>query len=110
MKTKRSKVVCPNCGSSFITDKGEWFTSAKCKKCFLIFPVEKDNGGLFLKRYKDVTALVFDKKTGQPLWLDSKGKKIRHDNPEVRYDLYHDPLGWRATGKKVTDPNYGKIK
>jgi hypothetical protein len=59
---------------------------------------------LFVKKYKDVVGYGYDKQTGQPMWVDNKGKKIRHDDPGVRYNLQSDPFGWKKTGKKVREP------
>ena len=106
---------CPECGSKLSCEFHEVAYQNRCSKCqakkdeseFKI--EEKDTRHVFIRKFKDVTALVVDKKTGQPFWLDKKGHKIRHDSSVVRYDLIHDRFGWKATGKKVTDPNYGKV-
>ena len=50
-----------------------------------------------IKHYREATAFVVDKKTGQPFALDKKGKKF--DPKETRYDLDRDPHGWKATNK-----------
>ena len=106
---------CPECGSKLSCEFYEYSYKNRCSKCQakkdkLEVSTEKESSESFsVRRFKDVTALVVDKKTGQPFWLDQKGKKLRHDSSDVRYDLVHDRFGWKKTGKKVTDPNYGKI-
>lgn len=54
------------------------------------------------RKYKEVTAFGYDKKTGQEVAIDKKGKRV--DPSQTRYDLEKDPYGWKATGKKVKAP------
>ena len=112
MKAKKVKYVCPSCNKKFSVEYRGWYPTATCIKCGKTAVYEDQLDGsktLFIKKFKDVTAMVYDKKTGQPFWLDTKGRKIRHDSPEVRYDLYKDPHGWKATGKKVRETDkYGR--
>jgi hypothetical protein len=107
--------ICPDCGKRHKSeyDESTWFNQTKCPKCYKIYLIDK-KGQLekiissSTRHYKDLTALVIDKKTGQPFWLDKKGKKVRHDSSDVRYDLRNDPHGWKATGKKVRETDkYG---
>jgi len=110
---KKSEFVtykCSSCGYSFKIKYNGWYPTTKCKKCNKTAKyVDLEGGGTFVRRYKDVTALVLDKKTGEPLWLDKKGNKLKYDSPEVRYDLQNDPYGWRKTGRKVRPTDkYGR--
>src|SRR3990167_310002 len=55
-------------------------------------------GKQLVGRFKEATALVIDKKTGQPWALDKHGKKF--DPMQTRYAQYpEDRFGWKATGK-----------
>ena len=60
-----------------------------------------------IKTYKDAVAFGHDTKTGQPLAIDSKGKKFS-PNDTIYAKKQNDPNGWKATGKRVKDENYGK--
>lgn len=104
-----TKVVCPSCHYSFSAKKGAWYSQAKCKKCNRIFIIDQGRrSGFVYRKYRDMVAQGIDKKTGQPFWIDTKGKRVRHDDSSIRYDVIRDPQGWKATGKKVKDPEYGK--
>lgn len=112
MKKKNEKVTyrCNTCETVFKVNYTGWYPTTICKKCGGTAKyADLEGGGGFIKRYKDVTALVFDKKTGEPLWLDKNGKKLKYDSPEVRYNPTSDPHGWSATGKKVRETDkYGR--
>lgn len=48
-------------------------------------------------QHVDVTAIGTDKRTGQTVGLDSKGRKV--DIERTRYkDLKRDPHGWKSVG------------
>src|SRR3990172_8633358 len=89
--------------------------SLPCDKCLNskkykeeIAEFNKNWKGSFVQMHREVTALLIDKKTGQPVWVDKKGKKIPYGDSSVRYDLQTDPRGWRATGQKVRESDkYG---
>ena len=114
--TKKDNTVtykCTACNFTFTIKYNGWYPTTSCKKCggtARYDDIESTGGGVFIKKYKDdITSLVIDKKTGQPLWLDKKGRKIRYDSPEVRYDPRRDPHGWRSTGHKVRETDkYGR--
>jgi hypothetical protein len=76
----------------------------RCSKCQDKFNKEMDKKhSIFIRKYKEFTAFGYDRKTGQPFWLDKKGNRVRHDDKSVRYDLNQDPHGWRKIGKKVKE-------
>lgn len=58
------------------------------------------------KTFKDAIAFGHDTETGKPIALDKQGKRI--DPRETVYTQKKDPFGWRATGKKIKDPYYGR--
>jgi hypothetical protein len=94
--------ICKDCGYRFKGKAEGWYSGEKCPKCGGIAATVDATGTSFsFKKYRDVVAFGHDTKTGQPIWIDSKGNRLRHDSPEVRYNLQSDPHGWRATGKKV---------
>jgi|SRR3970040_1520288 len=101
------KVTCPDCNSSFKAMGKEWFSQAKCPKCHKIFSIDGNHRVPFFKRFKDLIAQGVDTKTGQPFWLDSRGKRVRHDDSSIRYNVIRDPRGWRVTGTKVKYKGYG---
>lgn len=76
--------VCPNCGGTTMMEGLEGSGSL---------------GGV--KKHIDVTGYGYDRKTGQPVWIDTKGNRIRHDDSRVRYNLKTDQHGWKATGHKT---------
>lgn len=99
------KYVCEDCGYTFNRKiKGlPWYATiwCKCPKCKGRANKEGEKlGGMTLSihRFKDPVAFGHDKKTGQPVAIDKKGK--RFDPKETRYDLERDPHGWKAVGKK----------
>jgi len=101
---KKVSYTCNSCGYKYRLPYAGWYPHIPCLKCGKTAKMDILSGNnMFVKKYSDVTALVFDKKTGQPLWLGKNGKKLRHDDPSVRYDLIKDPRGWRAVGKKVRE-------
>jgi len=49
-----------------------------------------------------------DKRTGQMVGVDTKGRKV--DMKDTIYDLRNDRFGWRAAGRKVRKTDkYGRI-
>lgn len=103
---------CPECGADKSCKFDGYTYLPRCPECQEAVDKERAknvsrSGGFYHKKYADVTALGIDTDTGQPMWLDKKGKRIRHDDSRIRYDMINDPRGWKATGKKVTDKNYG---
>ena len=100
---EKVKYKCLTCNHVFKKPYKGWYPTTNCPKCGQTAKYEdllQNKSSVSFGKYKDVTALVFDKQTGQPLWLTKGGKKLRHDDPSVRYDLVKDPRGWKATGKK----------
>ncbi len=100
-----TKFKCSNCGHRFIR-AGDRFEACcpKCGKNVRNLPSLTDSSGsgtIAVRLTTEVVAFGHDTKTGQPMWLDKKGKRIRADSPGIRYDLAHDAHGWKATGQKV---------
>lgn len=50
-----------------------------------------------VKTFRDPVAFGYDKKTGQPLAIDKKGRTF--DPEKTRYNKPNDPHGWKATDK-----------
>lgn len=50
-----------------------------------------------VKTFRDAIAFGYDKRTGQPLAVDSKGRTF--DPDKTRYTKQNDPHGWKATDK-----------
>src|SRR3990172_5033441 len=99
-------IMCFTCKSSEAFDeKGRKITKREsiinCSKCNAVFPMDGNQRTPFFKKFKDLVAQGYDKKTGQPFWLDKKGKRVRHDDSSIRYNVINDPRGWKSTGKKV---------
>lgn len=99
---------CPECGSKLSCKFGSYAHAPRCNKCqrkkdeLESKNRPKDNGfNFFVNTHREVTAFGYDTHTGQPVWLDKKGKKVRADDPGIRYNLKNDKHGWKATGKKV---------
>lgn len=112
MKKELVEYICLVCKTKFKEEYKSWKPRTECVKCgkpaqyLSLFNL---GGSPNIQRYQDVTALVVDKKTGEPLWLTKKGNKLRYGDSQVRYDLQKDPHGWRATGQKVKERDkYGK--
>src|SRR3989304_1603156 len=105
----KNKITCPNCSYSFAVKAKRtfWFSQIKCSKCNAVFPMDGNQRTPFFKKFKDLVAQGYDKKTGQPFWLDKKGKRVRHDDSSIRYNVINDPRGWRVTGTKVKYKGYG---
>ena len=74
-----------------------------CGRTVRNFTINKDTVPTILsvQMHKEVVAFGHDTHTGQPMWLDKKGNKVRADDPAIRYDLKNDKHGWKVTGKKV---------
>jgi hypothetical protein len=51
----------------------------------------------------EMAAFGYDKKTGQPIWIDKKGRKYDSNDDKVRYNIHSDPHGWKAAGKRIRD-------
>lgn|SRR5574343_382880 len=101
---KKVRIVCPKCKYTYEDSYEGKFTTTKCPDCMTVFGIDKNGkpsraGGIFYKRYADVQAFGTDKLTGQPVAIDTKGRRI--DPADTRYDLKRDPHGWQKTGKKV---------
>ena len=111
---KVEKVIykCLSCEKKFERNYNGWKPSTICVKCgktAWYIDLLPEQSSVSVRKFKDVTALVIDKKTGEPLWLDGKGHKLKYDSSDVRYDLVHDPHGWKSTGKKVREyDKYGR--
>ena len=108
---KKVEYTCTNCKFKFKKEYKGWYPSTECIKCGGVARYSnllKGQKELFVKRYKDLVAQGIDKKTGQPFWIDTKGRRVRHDDPSVRYNVVRDPRGWKATGRKVKDESYGQ--
>lgn len=104
--------ICLVCKSKFKKEYKGWKPKDKCIKCggaAQYVSLFEQGGQPGFNLHIDVTALVQDKKTGEPLWLDKKGKKIKYGDSQVRYDIKKDPHGWRSTGQKVRETDkYGR--
>jgi DNA-directed RNA polymerase subunit RPC12/RpoP len=103
---------CSSCKKNFKIEYTGWKPSTICIYCGgkAWYPdMETDTSSVNVKKYRDIQALVIDKKTGQPLWIDTKGRRLSYDSSDVRYDLRNDPHGWKATGHKVRQTDkYGR--
>ena len=99
--------MCPRCKKKEAIFFKDW--PKVCKKCekdpkYLkeqeekIKKAAKIRSGFSFIKYKDPVAFGVDKKTGQPLAIDKKGK--RFDPKDTRYNPARDPHGWKVTGKK----------
>lgn len=112
MKKEKVEYICLICKYKFKEEYKSWKPKTKCIKCgqtAQYVSLFNTGGQPMFHQYKDVTALVYDKKTGEPLWLDKKGNKIKYGDSQIRYDLQKDRFGWRATGQKVRDTDkYGR--
>jgi len=111
MRKHKTKFECKNCGYKFVRIYKHELYETMCPSCKKIVrnrqkPKLKDAKSIFYHKYKDVTAFGYDRKTGKPVAIDTKGKRISPS--ETRYDLERDPRGWKAIGKKVKDPSYGR--
>lgn len=101
---------CPTCGSKLSCEFMSCSHASCCQKCKEKKEIEeKQKGGtenkkdttFIFKKYRDITSVFKDKKTGTLVGVDEKGRKV--DMKNTRYDLKKDRYGWRATGKKVRD-------
>lgn len=105
--TKKETVVyeCVSCSHKFEREYRGWYPTTPCEVCQGTAMYESMVGvntrNTDIK--PDMAAFGYDKVTGQPVWVDTKGNRHRHDSNKVRYDLNKDPHGWRATGKKVKE-------
>lgn len=96
------KFICVDCGYTFKGKKDRaWYECPKCKGSAWWEGSSKFTGAPHVKKYKEPVAFGHDKKTGQPIAIDKKGK--RFDPSETRYNLNRDPKGWKAVGKKIRD-------
>ncbi len=89
---------CRECGKRF--KRAGDRAAAMCPKCGRnVYSLTETNASasFFLHRYREPVAFGHDRKTGRPLAIDKKGRKF--DPGETRYDLDHDPHGWKATDK-----------
>lgn len=108
---------CPECGSKLSCEFMFYTHASCCQKCkekkekearAKGETLEDKKGATFIiKRHKDITAVMKDKKTGQMVGVDTKGRKV--DMKDTIYNLRNDHFGWRATGKKVRKTDkYGR--
>ena len=78
---------------------------SKCSACILKEDKEyekingKRKGHLLIDPKKEVTAVGYDKLTGEKIAITAKGERVSLD--KTYYNLKNDPHGWRGTGKKV---------
>ena len=73
--------------------------------CMKMAEENNSSQGPSIHKYKDAVAFGFYKKTGQPLEIDSKGK--RFDPLLTRYaDYPNDYHGWKDTGKVKPKKTY----
>ncbi len=99
-----TKFNCRNCKARFQKSYKWELSEAACPKCGSLVRLLRsvsDFGNISVRLTTEVVAYGHDTKTGQPMWLDKKGKRVRADNPGIRYDPIHDAHGWKATGQKV---------
>ncbi len=100
---------CPECKSRLTCKFDRYAYKNRCEACQnkkdkLEKSGEENSGRNFTVRLRtEVTAFGYDTKTGEPIWLNKKGKKVRYDDSGVRYDLRNDAHGWKATGQKVRE-------
>lgn len=97
---------CPICKR----DKVSKFQGLPCEDCLHKDRYKKGNTEITrtvrTKTYRDAVAFGYDKGTGRPLAVDSKGEKF-NPNETIYSKIPNDPFGWKATGKKVKDKEYG---
>ena len=107
---------CPICGSKLSCEFMFCAHASCCPKCKEKKEKEakaqgevNDQTGTFtFKRHKEITAVMKDKRTGQMVGVDTKGRKV--DMKDTIYDLRNDRFGWRAAGRKVRKTDkYGRI-
>jgi len=94
---------CLYCKHKFSVEYRGWYPTRTCLACRNTAMYE-DMVGVNTSNTSikpDMAAFGYDKRTGQPIWIDTHGKRHAHDSSKVRYDLKNDPRGWKATGKKV---------
>lgn len=94
---------CPECGKKNSCEFKRYTYPSRCLNCQtkknnLEASKSKIKDTFHFSKYKDPVAFGYDKRTGQPLAIDSKGH--RFDPSLTRYSLRgDDPKGWKATGK-----------
>lgn len=94
---------CQDCGAEQVCKfEANIGPSKRCTECAIKWYEENEKNrptskGPALMRHKDVTAIGYDKKTGEPYAVGTKGQKV--DIKDTRYkDLRRDPHGWRSVG------------
>jgi len=102
MRKSKIQYVCLDCKYSFSIEYKGWYPSIQCIKCggvaWMKDLAKSDLQNIHVKKYKEPVAFFKDNK-GRTYGVDKKGNKI--DPSETRYDLKHDPHGWKAAGYKV---------
>ena len=92
-------MICQKCGKKVIS---RWVRISPSRQRLIVTcgcQTESGKKSFSFHRFKDATAFGRDKKTGKPIALDKKGKRIAIE--DTRYDLRKDPHGWRTVGLKV---------
>lgn len=114
LKKETATYECLSCKHKFEREYTGWYPTTICPNCRNTAMYE-NMVGVNTRNTEikpEMAAFGHDKTTGQPYWVDTKGKRHRHDSSAVRYDLSKDPRGWKAAGKKVREtdskgnPNY----
>ncbi len=100
---------CPECGSKLSCEFMTYSHASCCQECKEKKEKEarergevlEDKSGptFVIKHHKDITSVFKDKRTGQFVGVDDKGRKV--DMKDTIYDLKNDPHGWKAAGHKV---------
>ena len=90
---------CPECGSKLSCEFMTYSHASCCPKCKEKKIIEDNETTFIYHRFKEITSIFKEKKTGQLVGVDGKGKKVEMKN--TRYDLKNDRYGWQATGHKV---------
>lgn len=107
---KNNYFQCINCGTESVCP----IKSTACEDClhdeeYKEKTKEIKEVTIRTKGYKEAVGFGHDPKTGKPLAIDRNGRKFNpKDSVYAKTGFEKDPHGWRVTGKKVTDPDYGK--